>query len=66
MLAVQNITINSAVIQKDILVWIVVKTSVEWPEETGRSSSVHQEDGGVGTVRFDCLERESEEWLTRT
>lgn len=28
MLAVQNIKINSAVIQKDILVWIVVMTSV--------------------------------------
>lgn len=51
MLAVQNIKINSAIIQKDLSVWIVGMAPVEshrW--EGGSCSLVHQEDGGVGPV----------------
>lgn len=51
MLAVQNIKINSAIIQKDLSVWIVGMASAEshiWEE--GRCSLVPQEDRGTAAV----------------
>lgn len=51
MLAVQNIKINSAIIQKDLSVWIVGMASAgshRWEERS--CSLVPQEDRSVGAV----------------
>lgn len=62
MLAVQNIKINSAIIQKDLSVWIVGLASAEphrWEEGVAVWCPTRTEALGLWDLLRDCWERES-------